>query len=296
MKATPAAPGEARLSRAASAAVRTAIRLAGGNEVCFVCAVDDDGMITTARAVARGDVRSVLALPGVAERGEMLLHNHPSGGLEPSGADLEVAARVHGNGVGFAITDNDATRVYVVTEVPRAKAKVPVDVDAIDVALGPYGAIAQAMRAVLGVQAYEDRPAQRAMAAAVTRTFNDGGVALLEAGTGVGKSLGYLVPALRWAAANGERTIVSTNTITLQEQLVGQGPAIPPARAGRPAGALRAAQGMAQLPLPAPPGTGARRGRGAVRGRHRRRGGDDRRVGAAHHRRIPGRPAHDAAR
>ncbi len=212
--------GEARLARAASAAVRTAIRLAGGNEVCFVCAVDDDGMITTARAVARGDVRSVLAMPGVAERGEMLLHNHPSGDLTPSDADLEVAARVHGNGVGFAITDNDASRVYVVTEVPRADAKVPVDLDAIDVALGPYGPIAQAMQVALGARAYEDRPAQRAMAAEVTRTFNNGGVALLEAGTGIGKSLGYLVPALRWAAANGERTIVSTNTITLQEQLV----------------------------------------------------------------------------
>ena len=212
--------GEARLARAASAAVRTAIRLAGGNEVCFVCTVDDDGIITTARAVARGDVRSVLAMPGVAERGELLLHNHPSGGLEPSEADLDVASRVHGNGVGFAITDNDATRVYVVTEVPRAAAQTPLDVDAIDVALGPYGAVAQAMRSVHGVRDYEDRPAQRDMAAEVTRTYNDGGVALLEAGTGVGKSLGYLVPALRWAAANGERTIVSTNTITLQEQLV----------------------------------------------------------------------------
>ena len=45
---------------------------------------------------------------------------------------------------------------------------------------------------------------------------------LFEAGTGVGKSLAYLVPALRWAAANGERTVVSTNTINLQEQLVGK--------------------------------------------------------------------------
>ncbi len=214
------AAGEARLSRAASAAVRTAIRLAGGNEVCFVCGVDDEGVMTTARAVARGDVRSVLAMPGVAERGEMLLHNHPSGDLTPSDADRDVAARVHGNGVGFAITDNDAARVYVVTEVPRAAVKVLLDVDAIDVTLGPYGAIAQAMRTALGAHAYEDRPAQRSMAAEVTRAFNDGGVALLEAGTGVGKSLGYLVPALRWAAANGERTIVSTNTITLQEQLV----------------------------------------------------------------------------
>lgn len=212
--------GEARFARAAAAGVRTAIRLAGGNEVCFVCTVDDEGMITHARVAARGDIESVLAMPGIAERGEMLLHNHPSGELTPSDADLQVAARVHGNGVGFAITDNDATRVYVVTEVPRAGSKKPVDVDAVDVTLGPYGAIAQAMQTALGARAYEDRPAQRAMAAAVTRTFNDGGVALLEAGTGVGKSLGYLVPALRWAAANGERTIVSTNTITLQEQLV----------------------------------------------------------------------------
>jgi ATP-dependent DNA helicase DinG len=52
--------------------------------------------------------------------------------------------------------------------------------------------------------------------------YNGGGVALVEAGTGVGKSMGYLVPALRWAAANRERTIVSTNTINLQEQLVGK--------------------------------------------------------------------------
>ncbi len=212
--------GETRLSRAAAAALRTAIKLAGGNEVCFVATLDDEGIITNARVVARGDVRSVLAIPGVAERGEMLLHNHPSGLLIPSDADTEVAFRLHGNGVGFGIIDNEATRVYVVTEVPKSAALVPVSADDVDVVLGPYGAVAQAMRTVLGSRAYEDRPSQRAMAAAVTRAFNEGGVALLEAGTGVGKSLGYLVPALRWAAANGERTIVSTNTITLQEQLV----------------------------------------------------------------------------
>ena len=63
------------------------------------------------------------------------------------------------------------------------------------------------------------------MAAHIADGYNDGGVQLLEAGTGVGKSFAYLVPALAWARANGERTVVSTNTINLQEQLVGQGPA-----------------------------------------------------------------------
>ena len=80
--------------------------------------------------------------------------------------------------------------------------------------LGPDGPIAAAMTQ------YEDRPAQREMASAIAELYNDGGVGLIEAGTGVGKSLGYLLPALRWAHLTGERTVVSTNTINLQEQLV----------------------------------------------------------------------------
>ena len=80
--------------------------------------------------------------------------------------------------------------------------------------LGPAGPVARAM------DQYEDRPAQRDMARAVASLYNDTGVGLIEAGTGVGKSLGYLLPALRWSAKTGERTVVSTNTINLQEQLV----------------------------------------------------------------------------
>jgi ATP-dependent DNA helicase DinG len=69
---------------------------------------------------------------------------------------------------------------------------------------------------------YEDRPAQRAMARQVARAFNEGGISIAEAGTGTGKSVAYLVPAIRWSALNHERTVVSTNTINLQEQLVGK--------------------------------------------------------------------------
>ena len=205
-----------RIAPPAAAAVRTAIQLAGGREVCFVCRVGDDGAIIAARVVARGDVQSVLALPGFAQRGELLLHNHPSGVLEPSGPDLDIAARMHDGGVGFAITDNDASAVYVVVEVPRDRTVEALDLPSIDDDLGSSGPIAAAHGR------YEDRPTQRGYARAIAKLYNTGGIGLLEAGTGVGKSLGYLVPALRWAAANGERTIVSTNTINLQEQLVGK--------------------------------------------------------------------------
>jgi ATP-dependent DNA helicase DinG len=196
--------------------MRAAIRMAGGREVCFVSTLDEDGVVQTARVAARGNVESVLALPGFARRGEMLLHNHPSGLLEPSGADYDVAARMHDDGIGFGIIDNDATSLYVVVEVPTVDERIRLDPAMMAHDLGPDGPIAQQHAN------YEDRASQRDMAAAIARVYNDGGVGLLEAGTGVGKSLGYLVPALRWAAANGERTIVSTNTINLQEQLVGK--------------------------------------------------------------------------
>jgi ATP-dependent DNA helicase DinG len=158
----------------------------------------------------------VLALPGFAKRGEMMVHNHPSGVLEPSPQDLQVAARIHDDGVGFGITNNLATELYVVVEVPRAAEQKPIDPAGVDRDLGVGGPIAARLAR------YEDRPSQREMAMEIARLYNEGGVGLLEAGTGVGKSLGYLVPALRWAAANGERTVVSTNTINLQEQLVGK--------------------------------------------------------------------------
>ena len=205
-----------RLDPKAAAAMRAAIRLAGGRECCFVCTVDEEGRVVTARVVSRGDVRRVLALPGFAKRGEMLVHNHPSGLLEPSDADLDVAAKIHDDGIGFAIVDNDAAELYVVVEVPRNDPLVPLDPERVDADLGPGGPIA----ALHG--SYEDRPSQRRMAATIAKLYSEGGIGLLEAGTGVGKSLGYLLPALRWAAANGERTIVSTNTINLQEQLVGK--------------------------------------------------------------------------
>lgn len=205
-----------RLTPGAAAAVRSAIRLAGGREVCFVCTLNEEGIVQTARVAARGDVRSVLALPGFADRGELLVHNHPSGWLEPSDADLEVAARLHDDGIGFAIVDNDAARLYVVVEVPRPKQRAELEPGDVAGILGPDGPIAEHLGH------FEDRPSQREMARLIAQLFTRGGVGLIEAGTGVGKSLGYLVPALRWAAESGERTVVSTNTITLQEQLTGK--------------------------------------------------------------------------
>jgi ATP-dependent DNA helicase DinG len=81
--------------------------------------------------------------------------------------------------------------------------------------LGPDGAIARRL------SNYEARPQQLDMAEAVARAIADPGHLMVEAGTGVGKSFAYLVPAILAAAGKKDfRVVVSTHTISLQEQLI----------------------------------------------------------------------------
>jgi len=67
---------------------------------------------------------------------------------------------------------------------------------------------------------FEFRPQQQQMAVAVARALEHGEHLVVEAGTGVGKSLAYLVPAILHAVSNRRKAVVSTHTINLQEQLV----------------------------------------------------------------------------
>ncbi|MGF1581504.1 MAG: ATP-dependent DNA helicase [Gemmataceae bacterium] len=81
--------------------------------------------------------------------------------------------------------------------------------------LGPQGAIAKRLLN------YEARPQQLEMAEAVANAISDQHHLMVEAGTGVGKSFAYLVPAMLAACGNPElRVVISTHTISLQEQLV----------------------------------------------------------------------------
>ena len=75
---------------------------------------------------------------------------------------------------------------------------------------------------VLGAMpGYEERPGQIDMLKAIVRAFNSREHLMIEAGTGVGKSLAYLLPAMHWALVNDTPVIVSTATRNLQSQLVG---------------------------------------------------------------------------
>lgn len=102
----------------------------------------------------------------------------------------------------------------------------------IEAILGPEGPIARAMQELFRARVeqaperaanesgYEPRPQQLLMGEAVSRTLAAKGALLVEAGTGVGKSFAYLVPAILRCIANQERVVIATNTIALQEQLI----------------------------------------------------------------------------
>ncbi|HEX5165254.1 MAG TPA: exonuclease domain-containing protein, partial [Thermomicrobiales bacterium] len=90
----------------------------------------------------------------------------------------------------------------------------PVPPAALDAAMEADGAFSRT------VPGFEQRPQQLQMMHRVAEALNEGGQLLVEAGTGTGKSLGYLLPAALHAVEQGDRVVVSTATIALQDQLL----------------------------------------------------------------------------
>ena len=118
--------------------------------------------------------------------------------------------------VGIAGVDTHALRERLKRGRPlRPEQRVQeLDVDFVGSQLAEGGALSKA------IPEFEERPEQIAMARAVAAALNEGKRFVVEAGTGVGKSLAYLLPAVLYALKSNKRVVVSTNTINLQEQLL----------------------------------------------------------------------------
>lgn len=204
------------LAAPAAADLRAAIREAGGREVFCVASLGPGGVAHELTVAARGNRHAVPVLAPYLDGADLLIHNHPSGELEPSAADLAVAAYAGDQGIGFCIVDNEVSRIYVVAEPVRERELQALDPRELAATLRAGGPLQRLH------PGYEQRPGQVAMLQAVCDAFNDEVIVAAEAGTGIGKSLAYLIPAVAWAAANDERVVVSTATINLQQQLLAQ--------------------------------------------------------------------------
>lgn len=204
-------PQPLRFTTNAAAALRAAIAEAGGIEVFAVGEVDGKGFVTAIEVHARGQEDAVVALRSRPRAGQVVIHNHPSGDLRPSDPDMRLAGLFGEDGVGFVIVDSAVGASNWVVE-PLRKREVPVDAALLD------RFFRDGLPTIL--PGWEPRPGQQAMAERVAVALSEGGPVVLEAGTGTGKSLAYLVPAALWALANDKKVVVSTYTRTLQAQLV----------------------------------------------------------------------------
>lgn len=203
------------ISPEAADALRHQIEQAEGAEVFAVGRCDSNYVVCDLSVLARGNMGAAPVVDPTLIRGQVIIHNHPSGNLMPSDADVAAAARLAARGIGFWIVDNSVSRIRSVTD-PLASELGSIIIDPADIRHlfsqnGPLAA---------GLEGYETREGQIEMALAVARAFSGGGRLVVEAGTGTGKSLAYLIPAFLWAQRNSARVVVSTNTINLQEQLM----------------------------------------------------------------------------
>lgn len=202
-----------RFSLEAIAFMQEEIRDADENEVLFIGHLDDTNMVTKVEVGARGDEGSVNALLSWLERGDVVIHNHPNGLLKPSQADLAIASKLGDHGYGFFIVDNKVERYYCVAEPAFNGPVKKLDKSFLLNSLEPGGPLSKLYNG------YEYRESQVEMISLIVDAFNENKVAVAEAGTGVGKSLAYLLPSIMWAITNKEKVVISTATINLQQQI-----------------------------------------------------------------------------
>ncbi|MDD7410801.1 helicase C-terminal domain-containing protein [Fusobacterium gastrosuis] len=131
--------------------------------------------------------------------------------LYPSDLELEISEDLYNKkNVAFCILSNKLDDFYFVQDMDR------INLDKIDIA--PFfekeGVLAKS------IKNFEYREEQKSMALSVQRGINENKKIVVEAGTGTGKTLAYLIPAIKWAIQNQKKIIIATNTINLQEQLL----------------------------------------------------------------------------
>ncbi len=108
----------------------------------------------------------------------------------------------------------DSAKREASTPIQKTEEPTPIDPEEIASVLEYGGPFSQYF------ESYEHRPEQVEMLKAVANALSTGNHLIVEAGTGVGKSFAYLVPAAYFATQNNTRIVVSTNTINLQDQLI----------------------------------------------------------------------------
>ena len=131
--------------------------------------------------------------------------------LYPSDMELELSEELYNRrNIAYCLLSSDFDDFYFVQDIDRIFLE---DID-IENYFSKDGILAKE------IKGFEYRQEQEEMAQYIQEAINEDRKIIVEAGTGTGKTLAYLIPAIKWAVTNKKKVIIATNTINLQEQLL----------------------------------------------------------------------------
>ena len=144
-------------------------------------------------------------------RNEVVIRTTKPNQLYPSDMELELSEELYTRrNIAYCLLSSDLDDFYFVQDIDRIFLE---DID-IKNYFSKDGILAKE------IKAFEYRQEQEEMAQYIQEAINEDKKIIVEAGTGTGKTLAYLIPAIKWAVANKKKVIIATNTINLQEQLL----------------------------------------------------------------------------
>ena len=142
------------LTEEAIEAFKSEIQKAKGNEIFCCGEADDERNVFEIKVLARGSDVAAPAILQNLKSGNVVIHNHPSGDLSPSEADVNIASFLGNQGIGFYIINNNVDDIYEVVAIPSQKERQYLDKDELLTILSKNGIVSKKHKG------YEYRPNQ----------------------------------------------------------------------------------------------------------------------------------------
>ncbi|WP_339121992.1 ATP-dependent DNA helicase [Fusobacterium nucleatum] len=144
-------------------------------------------------------------------KNEVVIRTTKPNQLYPSDMELELSEELYNRrNIAYCLLSSDLDDFYFVQDIDR----IFLEKTNIENYFSKDGILAKE------IKGFEYRQEQEEMAHYIQDAINEDRKIIIEAGTGTGKTLAYLIPAIKWAVVNKKKVIIATNTINLQEQLL----------------------------------------------------------------------------
>ena len=144
-------------------------------------------------------------------KNEVVIRTTKPNQLYPSDMELELSEELYTRrNIAYCLLSSDLDDFYFVQDIDR----IFLEEINIENYFAKDGILAKE------IKGFEYRQEQEEMAQYIQDAINEDRKIIVEAGTGTGKTLAYLIPSIKWAVTNKKKVIIATNTINLQEQLL----------------------------------------------------------------------------